>query len=166
MGVQLGFYGVQLGGKVIWAGSRGLRLRCGNFRAAAGGCHHACQTMERCGADAAVRSWPAARFRLTAIIVSAARRPAPGRRLLHPEHRPHGPRAHRTGTRPTGTRTLHRLASTTHPRRRATRQLGPRQQRHPLPAHRFLTSADMASPGGTSRDAGQPRAGRRLSTRG
>ena len=63
--------GVQLGGKVIWAGSRGLRLRCGNFRAAAGGCHHACQMMERRGADAAVRSWPAARFRLTAIIVSA-----------------------------------------------------------------------------------------------
>ncbi len=63
--------GVQLGGKVIWAGSRGLRLRCGNFRAAAGGCHHACQTMERSGADAAVRSRPAARFRLTAIIVSA-----------------------------------------------------------------------------------------------
>jgi len=42
--------GVQLGGKVIWAGSQ--RLRCGNFRAAAGGCHHACQTMERRGADA------------------------------------------------------------------------------------------------------------------
>src|ERR1700704_2085585 len=71
MVVQLGFMGVQLGGKVIWAGSRGLRLRCGNFRAAAGGCHHACQTMERRGADAPVRSWPAARFRLTAIIVPA-----------------------------------------------------------------------------------------------
>ena len=70
-GVQLGFMGVQLGGKVIWAGSRGPRLRCGNFRAAAGGCHPACQMMERRGADAAVRSWPAARFRLTAIIVSA-----------------------------------------------------------------------------------------------
>ena len=27
--------------------------------------------MERRGADAAVRSWPAARFRLTAVIVSA-----------------------------------------------------------------------------------------------
>jgi carbonic anhydrase len=49
-----------------------------------------------------------------------ADRPAPGRRLLYPKHRPRGPRAHRTGTRPTGTRTLHRLASTTHPRRRAT----------------------------------------------
>ena len=71
MGVQLGFMGVQLGGKVIWAGSRGLRLRCGNFRAAAGGCHLACQMMERRGADAAVRSWPAAPFRLTAVVVSA-----------------------------------------------------------------------------------------------
>jgi len=70
MGVQLGFMGIQLGGKVIWAGSRGLRLRCGNFRAAAGGCHHACQMMERRGAGAAVWSWPAARFRLTAVIVS------------------------------------------------------------------------------------------------
>jgi hypothetical protein len=30
-----------------------------------------CQMMERRGADAAVRSWPAARFRLPAIIVSA-----------------------------------------------------------------------------------------------
>ncbi len=57
MGVQLGFMGVQLGGKVIWAGSRGLRLRYGNFRAAAGGCHHACQMMERRDADAAVRPW-------------------------------------------------------------------------------------------------------------
>ncbi len=32
MGVQLGFMGVQLGGKVIWAGFAGLRLRCRNFR--------------------------------------------------------------------------------------------------------------------------------------
>ena len=54
----------------------------------------------------------------------------------NPSIGPDGPRAHRTGTRPTGTRTLHRLASTAHPRRRATRQLGPRQQRHPLPARR------------------------------
>ena len=50
MGVQLGFMGVQLGSKVIWAGSQGLQLRCGNFRAAAGGCHRACQMMERRGA--------------------------------------------------------------------------------------------------------------------
>ena len=69
-----------------------------------------------------------------------ARRPAPGRRLLYPQHRPHGPGAHRTGTRPTGTRTLHRLAGPTRPRRRATRQLDPKQQWHPLPAHRLLTS--------------------------
>ena len=71
MGVQLGFMGVQLGCKVIRAGSRRLRLRCGNFRAAAGRCHHACQIMKRRGADAAIRSWPAARSRLTVIAVSA-----------------------------------------------------------------------------------------------
>ena len=34
----------------------GVRLRCGNSRTA-GGFHHACQIMERRGADAAVRSW-------------------------------------------------------------------------------------------------------------
>jgi len=38
--------------RVIWAGSRGLRLRCGDFRTAAGGCHHACPVMGRRGADA------------------------------------------------------------------------------------------------------------------
>ena len=97
MGVQLGFMGVQLGGKVIWAGSRGPRLRCGNFRAAAGGCHPACQMMERRGADAAVRSWPAARFRLTAIIVSAGQvlglvmRPGRRRRYSPAECRPGRP---------------------------------------------------------------------------
>jgi hypothetical protein len=32
MGVQLGFIGVQLGGKVIWAGFARLRLRRGNCR--------------------------------------------------------------------------------------------------------------------------------------
>jgi hypothetical protein len=31
MGVQLGFMGVQLGGKVIWAGLLRLRLRCGEW---------------------------------------------------------------------------------------------------------------------------------------
>jgi hypothetical protein len=31
MGVQLGFMGVQLGSKAIWAGLRGLRLRCGDW---------------------------------------------------------------------------------------------------------------------------------------
>jgi hypothetical protein len=34
MGVQLGFMGVQLGGKVIWAG-RGLELRCGKEKTTA-----------------------------------------------------------------------------------------------------------------------------------
>jgi len=71
MGVQLGFMGVQLGGKVIWAGSPGLRLRCGNFRAAAGRCRHACRMKERRGADAAVQSWLAVPSQLTATAVSA-----------------------------------------------------------------------------------------------
>jgi 7,8-dihydropterin-6-yl-methyl-4-(beta-D-ribofuranosyl)aminobenzene 5'-phosphate synthase len=55
------------------------------------------------------------------------------------ERRQPSSRTHRTGARPTGTRTLHRLASSAHARRRATRQLGSRQQRQPLPAHRLLT---------------------------
>ena len=55
MGVQLGFMGVQLGGKVIWAGLPGLRLRCGDRRAAAGGCHCASLMIERRAAAAAVR---------------------------------------------------------------------------------------------------------------
>jgi hypothetical protein len=55
MGVQLGFMGVQLGGKVIWAGSLGLRLRCGDWRAAAGGCHCASLMIKRRAAAAAVR---------------------------------------------------------------------------------------------------------------
>ena len=55
MGVQLGFMGVQLGGKVIWAGVAGLRLRRGNCRAAAGGCHRASLMIKRGEAAAAVR---------------------------------------------------------------------------------------------------------------
>ena len=55
MGVQLGFMGVQLGGKVIWAGFTGLRLRCGDWRAAGGGCHCASLMMKRRAAAAAVR---------------------------------------------------------------------------------------------------------------
>ena len=86
MGVQIGFMGVQLGSKVSWADSRGLRLRCGNVWAAAGGCHPVRQMMQRCGADAAARSRPAAGFRLTTVIVSAGQvlglvmRPVPRRR--------------------------------------------------------------------------------------
>src|SRR5580704_9507128 len=71
MGVHLGFMGVQLGREVIWAGLRGPRPRCGNFRAPAGGSGLACQMMERGGADAAVRSWPAAPSRRAVIVVSA-----------------------------------------------------------------------------------------------
>src|SRR5580704_5743454 len=37
-GDRTGFMGIQLGGKVIWAGFTGLWLRCGDWRAAAGGC--------------------------------------------------------------------------------------------------------------------------------
>ena len=67
MGVQLGLMGVQLGGKVIWAGSQGLRLRCGNCRAAAGGRHRASLMIKRREAAAAVRPGPAAPFRLTPL---------------------------------------------------------------------------------------------------
>lgn len=61
---------------------------------------------------------------------------APGRRLLHPEHRPHDSRAHRTGTRPTGTGHCTGWRGQHTPRRRATRQLGPRRQRHRRPHSR------------------------------
>ena len=70
MGVQLGFMGVQLGGKVTWAGSRGSGCGCGKFRAAAGGCHHACQMMEPRDADAAALL-TCSSVPLTAIVVSA-----------------------------------------------------------------------------------------------
>ena len=49
----------------------GLRLRCGNCRAAAGGCHRASLMIKRSEAAAAVRPGPAAPFRLTALAVSA-----------------------------------------------------------------------------------------------
>jgi hypothetical protein len=52
MGVQLGFMGVQLGGKGHLGRFTGLRLRYGNFRTAAEGCRHACPMTERRGADA------------------------------------------------------------------------------------------------------------------
>ena len=55
MGVQLGFMGVQLGGKVTGAGFGGLRLRCGDRRAEAGGCQRASLMMKRRAAAAAVR---------------------------------------------------------------------------------------------------------------
>jgi hypothetical protein len=66
MGVQLGLMGVQLGSKVIWAGFAGLRRRCGDCRAAAGGCHRASLMIKRSGAAAAVQPGPAAPSRLTA----------------------------------------------------------------------------------------------------
>ena len=58
-GVQLGFMGVQLGGKVIGAGLPGCGCG-GDWRAAAGGCHCASLMMKRRAAAAAVRPfvWP------------------------------------------------------------------------------------------------------------
>ena len=55
MGVQLGFMGVQLGGKGHRGRFTGLRLRCGDWRAAAGGCHCASLIIKRRAAAAAVR---------------------------------------------------------------------------------------------------------------
>ena len=46
-----------------------LRLRYGNCRAAAGGCHRASLTIKRSDAAAAVRPGPAAPFRLTALAI-------------------------------------------------------------------------------------------------
>ena len=54
-GVQLGFMGVQLGGKVIGGRFTGLRLRCGDWRAAAEGCHRASLMIRRRAAAATVR---------------------------------------------------------------------------------------------------------------
>ena len=71
MGVQLGFMGVQLGGKgnLGWfagaaAAVRGLPGNSGRLSPCLPD-----DGAPRCGC--AVRSWPAARFRLTAVIVSA-----------------------------------------------------------------------------------------------
>ena len=71
MGVQLGFMGVQLGGKghLGWfagaaAAVRGLPGSSGRLSPCLPD-----DGAPRCGC--AVRSWPAARFRLTAVIVSA-----------------------------------------------------------------------------------------------
>ncbi len=85
MGVQLGFMGVQLGGKVIWAGLPGLRLRCGDWRAAAGGCHCASPDDEASCCGCRGPALRAARSRLTALVVSAGHMPGPaGRPVLPP----------------------------------------------------------------------------------
>ena len=42
MGAQLGFMGFNSAARSSGPLTQGLRLRCRNFRAAAGGCHHAC----------------------------------------------------------------------------------------------------------------------------
>ncbi len=56
MGVQLGLMGVQLGGMGHPGRFARLRLRCGNCRAAAGGCHRASLMIKRSEAAAAVRA--------------------------------------------------------------------------------------------------------------
>jgi len=53
MGVQLGFMGVQLDGKVIWAGLRAVR----ELPAVAGGCRRAFLGMKPRDAVTAVRPW-------------------------------------------------------------------------------------------------------------
>ena len=77
MGVQLGIMGVQLGGKGHLGRFARLRLRCGNCRASAGGCHRASLMIKRSEAAAAVRPGPAAPFRLTVLVVSAVHKPGP-----------------------------------------------------------------------------------------
>jgi len=57
--------GIQLGGKVIWAGFTGLWLRCGDWRAAAGGCPCASLMMKRRTAAVTCPALRAARSRLT-----------------------------------------------------------------------------------------------------
>src|ERR1700688_1647511 len=77
MGVQLGFYGVQLGSKVIWAGLLGLRLRRGDWRAATGGCHYAFPDDQALCCVCRGPALRAARSRLTALVVSAGHMPGP-----------------------------------------------------------------------------------------
>ena len=76
MGVQLGFMGVQLGGEVIGPVD-GLRLRCGDWRAAAGGCHCAFLMMKRRAAGCRGPALRAARSRLIVLVVSAGHVPGP-----------------------------------------------------------------------------------------
>ena len=76
MGVQLGFMGVQLGGKVIWAGLLG----CGCVRglASSSGRRSPCFPDDEascCGYRGPARR--AARSRLTALVVSAGHMPEP-----------------------------------------------------------------------------------------
>jgi hypothetical protein len=67
MGVQLGFMGVQLDGKVIGAGLRAVR----ELPAVAGGCRRAFLRMEPRDAATAVRPWHGAPSRPAAFVVSA-----------------------------------------------------------------------------------------------
>ena len=77
MGVQLGFMGVQLGCKVIWAGLRSCGWGAATAGAAAGGRHRAFPMIKHREAAAAVRPGPAAPSRLTALVVPAGHMPGP-----------------------------------------------------------------------------------------
>ena len=55
----------------------GLRLRCGDWRAAAGGCHCAFLMMKRRAAGCRGPALRAARSRLTVLVVSAGHMPGP-----------------------------------------------------------------------------------------
>jgi hypothetical protein len=77
MGVSTRFHGGSTRRKSHLSRFAGLRLRCGNCRAAAGGCHRASLMIKRSEAAAAVRLGPAAPFRLTALVVSAGHMPEP-----------------------------------------------------------------------------------------
>jgi len=77
MGVQLGLMGVQLGGKVIWAGLRGCGCGAGTAGQQREAVHRASLMIKCSEAAAAVRPGPAAPFRLTALVVSAVHMPGP-----------------------------------------------------------------------------------------
>ncbi len=76
MGVQLGFMGVQLGGKVIWAGLPGCG--CGRGLASGSGRLSPCLPDDEASCCGCRRpALPAARSRLTALVVSAGEMPGP-----------------------------------------------------------------------------------------
>lgn len=86
---------------------------------------------------------------------------APGRpplkwRVLRAEHSPYRRSTHRHGARLACARALHRMASAAHLRGRAAGQLGPGQQRDPLPTKRRLSAVTL--PGGPNRWAGRRQA--------